>query len=179
MELRETRLGGEVVYRGKIVNVRMDRAALPDGREVTREVIEHPGGVAVAAVTDNGEILTVRQFRYPMQEITRELPAGKLEPGEDPADCGRRELREETGYDCAVFEPLGVIFPSPGCYGEKLFLYLARELTYVGQSLDTDEFLAVESFPLADLMRQIMNNEIKDSKTIIGIMMTHQILSRA
>ncbi len=176
MELKETRLGGETVYRGKIVNVRMDNVSLPDGREVTREVIEHPGGVAVVALTAQNEVLTVRQFRYPMMEVTLELPAGKLEPGEDPAACGLRELREETGYECAAFEPLGVVYPSPGCYGEKLYLFLARELTYVGQRLDDGEFLTAEAIPLETLVGQIMTNDIKDGKTIIGLMMTKRKL---
>ena len=172
MELRETCLEKRTVYRGRIVSLRDDRVMLPDGREARREVVEHSGGVAVVALTDTFDVLTIRQFRYPVTEVIREIPAGKLEPGEDPAACGLRELREETGYTCARFEPLGVIYPSPGVYGEKLHLFLARDLTYIGQKLDDGEFLTVEPLQLDILFHDIISNKIKDAKTIIGIMMT-------
>ena len=178
MELRETRLDGHTLYHGHIVNVRMDRVSLPDGRETTREVVEHPGGVAVVAIDDKDFVLTVRQFRYPFMEITREIPAGKLEIGEDPAECGRRELREETGYACSRLEALGVIYPSPGCYGEKLHLFLARDLSFKGQCLDREEFLTVELLSMEQLMDQILSNEIKDGKTIAGLMLARERLKR-
>lgn len=174
MDLRETPLENRIVFRGRIVTVRDDRVALPDGREARREVVEHPGGVAVVAVTDALDVLTVRQFRYPMGEILREIPAGKLEPGEDPAACGLRELREETGYLSADFEPLGVLYPSPGVYGEKMYLFLARDLTFVGQQLDDGEFLTVEALPFGTLTDMILSNEIKDAKTIAGVMMARE-----
>ncbi|MDR3207557.1 MAG: NUDIX hydrolase [Oscillospiraceae bacterium] len=170
MDLFETKLDGRLVYQGRIVNVREDRVRLPDGRVAAREVVEHSGGVGIVALTDEGDVLMVRQFRYPMGEIVREIPAGKLEPGEDPAACAARELREETGYTCARLDSLGVTYPSPGCYGEKLYLFLARTLTYVGQALDDQEFLVVESLPLDALVAQIMSGEIKDGKTIIGVL---------
>jgi len=176
--LREARLDGQTLYRGKIVNVRVDSVALPDGRTATREVVEHPGGVAVVAVTDAGEVFTVRQYRYPFGEVTREIPAGKLEPGEDPLACALRELREETGYVCGRMEPLGVIYASPGVYTEKLHLYLALDLTFVGQKLDDGEFLHVESTPLQELVSQAASNEIKDAKTIIGIMLAQGRIGR-
>jgi ADP-ribose pyrophosphatase len=168
LNLIETKLDGQLVYQGRIINVRRDRVRLPDGREAAREVVEHSGGVGVVALTHTGEVLIVRQFRYPMGEVVREIPAGKLEPGEEPAVCAARELREETGYVCARLESLGVTYPSPGCYGEKLHLYLARDLTYVGQALDDQEFLEVEPLSLDALVEQILSGEIKDGKTIIG-----------
>ena len=174
MNLRETCLDSKTVFRGRIVNVRDDRVSLPDGREARREVIEHPGGVAVVALTDNCEVLIVRQFRYPHMEIMCEIPAGKLEPGEDPAECGRRELREETGFVCEHFEPLGTLYPSPGCYAEILYLFLARTLTFAGQNLDDEEFLTVEMCPMETLIDRVMSNEIKDAKTIAGLMMARE-----
>ena len=97
MNLTETPLSQEYKYKGRIINLRVDEARLPNGAKATREVIEHPGGVCVAALTDEGELLFVRQFRYPYQEVIPEIPAGKLTPGEDPLECGKRELQEETG----------------------------------------------------------------------------------
>ena len=174
MHLHETRLDSQTLYRGKIVNVRMDRISLPDGREATREVVEHPGGVAVVALTEEGNVLMVRQFRYPFGEVTQEIPAGKLEPGEDPAVSALRELREETGFISARLEPLGEIYASPGVYGEKLHLFLAEELSFLGQCLDDEEFLSVESVPLHELINRAVRNEIKDAKTVVGIMLTRE-----
>ena len=176
MDFVETRVGGETLYRGKIVNVRLDRVALPDGREATREVVEHPGGVAIVALTDDGSVLTVRQFRYPIGEVIQEIPAGKLEYGENPAECAARELREETGYVAARIEPLGVIYASPGVYGERLHLYFARGLSFAGQHLDDGEFLAVEPVPLEELVCRAVRNEIKDAKTITGLMLARERL---
>ncbi len=176
MELTERRISGETLFRGRIVNVREDRVLLPDGKEALREVIEHPGGVAVLALTDDLKVATVRQFRYPMGEILREIPAGKLEPGEDPADCGRRELREETGFVCSQYEPLGVTYPSPGCYGEKLHLFLARGLTACEACPDEDEWLSAELVPLEELVSDILQNKIRDGKTIIAVLLAKQKL---
>ena len=178
MDLLETCLEKNTVFHGRIVTLRDDRVVLPDGREAWREVVEHPGGVAVAAVTDDLRVLTVRQFRYPMGEVIREIPAGKLEPGESPAACGLRELREETGFHSARFEPLGLIYPSPGIYGEKMHLFLARDLTFAGQRLDDGEFLTVEALPLDMLIGMILSNEIKDAKTVIGLMMAREHLQK-
>ena len=107
MNLTETPLSQEYKYKGRIINLRVDEARLPNGAKATREVIEHPGGVCVAALTDEGELLFVRQFRYPYQEVIPEIPAGKLTPGEDPLECGKRELQEETGAAAAQYEFLG------------------------------------------------------------------------
>ena len=177
IDLRETRIDGKPVYQGKIVNVRLDRVSLPDGSEATREVVEHPGGVAVVALTGTGEVLTVRQFRYPFGEITQEIPAGKLEKGEEPANCALRELREETGYDANHLFRLGTIYASPGIFGEKLHLFLATGLSFSGQQLDKGEFLSVESTPLVTLIRRAANNDIKDAKTIVGLMLAREHLS--
>lgn len=176
MELRETRLGGEVLFRGRIVNVREDSVSLPDGREARREVVEHPGGVAVVALTGDGRVVAVRQYRYPMGEISLEIPAGKLEPGEEPAACGRRELLEETGYVSGRFESLGVIYPSPGYCAEKLYLFLATELAQMGARPDEDEWLEVAHVPFSEMVGGILSNEVRDAKTIAGVLIAERRL---
>ena len=123
MELKEEMVSQETVYQGIIVNVRRDKAKLPDGRLTNREVVEHPGGVAIFAMDDQDRVAMVRQYRYPMGEIVLELPAGKLEKGEDPRDSGLRELREETGLLPGVFESMGVSYSSPGILAERIYLY--------------------------------------------------------
>ncbi|MDR1158028.1 MAG: NUDIX hydrolase [Oscillospiraceae bacterium] len=179
MDLRETPLGGEILYRGKIVDVRVDRVALPDGKEATREVVVHPGGVAVVAVTRDRRVVAVRQYRYPMGEVLLEIPAGKLEPGEDPADGGRRELLEETGYTPGRYEPLGVLYPTPGYCQEKLHLFLATDLTQAGANPDEDEWLEVVHVPLDEMMARILDGRVRDAKTIAGVLMARGRLSDA
>ncbi|MDR0380989.1 MAG: NUDIX hydrolase [Oscillospiraceae bacterium] len=177
MDLRETPLGGETLYRGKIVNVRVDRVRLPDGKEATREVVEHPGGVAVVAVTRDRRVAAVRQYRYPMGETLLEIPAGKLEPGEDPADCGRRELLEETGYVPGRYEALGVLYPTPGYCREKLYLFLATDLTQAGARPDEDEWLEVVHVPLDEMAARVLDGRVRDAKTVAGVLMARDRLS--
>jgi len=132
MDLEEKRVDGKGVYSGVVINVRVDTILLPDGRQAKREVAEHSGGVAVLALDEKEEVIMVRQWRYPVGRALLEIPAGKLNRGEDPRACGLRELREETGFIPASFEPLGMIYPSPGYSDEILYLYLARELRFAG-----------------------------------------------
>ena len=139
---------------------------LPNQTTALREVIEHPGGVCVAAITDNDEVLMVRQFRYPYSEVILEIPAGKRDSAdEDPFECGKRELREETGATASNFIPLGELYPSPGYCGEIIWLYAASGLTFGEQDTDEDEFLEVEKIPLEKAVDMIMKGEIKDAKT--------------
>jgi len=163
----------EYKYKGKIVNLRVDDALLPDGSTAKREVVEHPGGVCIAALTDKNELLFVEQFRYPYFEIVPELPAGKLEYGEDPFEAGKRELREETGAVADEYEELGKLYPTPGYCGEIIHMYLARSLHFGSQELDEDEFLEVKRIPLKEAFKMVMNNEIRDSKTQVGIVKTY------
>ena len=159
----------DYIYKGKIVNLRVDDALLPNGTTAKREVVEHPGGVCVAALTDNNELMFVEQFRYPYFEVVLELPAGKLEYGEDPFEAGKRELREETGATASEYEDLGKLYPTPGYCGEIIHMYLAKNLSFGEQDLDSDEFLEVKKIPLEKAFRMVMNNEIRDSKTQVGI----------
>lgn len=170
MNLIEKPLEQTYPYRGKIVNLRVDQAELPNGRTATREVIEHPGGVCIAALTERNELLFVRQFRYPYQEVIPEIPAGKLSPGEDPLECGKRELKEETGAAAANYTFLGKLYPSPGYCGEIIYMYMATGLTYGEMNPDEDEFLEVEKIPLEEAVRQILDGTITDAKTQAAVL---------
>lgn len=169
MDLTEKPVKQDYIYKGKIVNLRVDDALLPNGTTAKREVVEHPGGVCVAALTDNNELMFVEQFRYPYFEVVLELPAGKLEYGEDPFEAGKRELREETGATASEYEDLGKLYPTPGYCGEIIHMYLAKNLSFGEQDLDSDEFLEVKKIPLEKAFQMVMNNEIRDSKTQVGI----------
>ena len=170
MNLNEQPMYADSKYRGRIINLRVDTALLPNGSSATREVVEHPGGVCVAALTEDGCLLFVRQFRYPYQKVLLELPAGKLDPGEDPLEAGKRELREETGAEAARYESLGELYPSPGYCGEIIHLYAATGLTFGQMSPDEDEFLEVEKIPLEEAARMVLDNEIADAKTQAAVL---------
>lgn len=165
MNLCEKTLSQEYQFKGRIINLRVDNAELPNGQTATREVIEHPGGVCIAALSDNDELYVVRQFRYPYGEVITELPAGKREVGEDPELCGRRELTEETGMIAKKFISMGELYPTPGYCGEIIYLYLATELEKGEMHPDEDEFLEVEKIPLDTLVEMVLSGEIKDAKT--------------
>lgn len=172
MDLTEKRLGRKEIFQGHIVNVHIDTVELPNGAEATREVVDHPGGVAVLALDGENNVLTVTQYRYPFGTTLVELPAGKLDhPGEDTAAAGLRELKEETGAVPGRYELLGKILPSPGCYGEILYLYLAQDLHMEEQHLDEDEFLNVERVPFDEMVRRCMEGEIQDAKTVAAVLM--------
>ncbi|MDD6728172.1 MAG: HAD-IA family hydrolase [Eubacteriales bacterium] len=159
----------EGIYSGTIITVHNDEVMLVDGDKAYREVVDHPGGVAIVGLTEDNEILLVRQFRYPYKETILELPAGKLEKGEDPREAGIREFKEECGAEAEKFESLGEIYPTPGYCGEIIRLFYAEGLTYGEQHLDVDEFLDVVKMPVKECISKIMNGEIKDAKTIAGI----------
>lgn len=163
------------VFKGRIVNVRNDDAQLSNGKIVSREVVEHRGGVGILPITAQGEVLLVKQYRYPYEELLLEIPAGKLEPGETPFETGVRELQEETGMNAARYFDLGIDYPSPGYCNEKIHLYAADGLTEIGQRLDEGEFLNVLSVPLTEALTMIYNGEMKDSKTVIALMKYHEM----
>lgn len=159
-------------YHGIIVNVTMDMIELPNGQRSMREVVEHPGGVCVVALDEEDMVTVVRQFRFPMKKHLLELPAGKLEPGEEPFPAAVRELSEETGLSAATWTDLGFIYTSPGFSTEKLYLYLATDLTQGQAHPDPNEFLDVEKRPLQELADMVMSGEIADGKTVAGILKT-------
>ena len=170
MELTEKTLSSEKIFDGRILRVRRDTVLLPNGHQSTREVVDHPGGVCVLALDDQERVLVVSQFRYPYGEVLRELPAGKLEYGEDPAQAAIRELREETGAVAGTFQPLGELYPSPGYCGEIIRMYLARDLSFGDTDPDEDEFLGLERVPFSQLVEQVLSGEIKDAKTIAAVL---------
>ena len=176
MDLTEKTLGKSYIYKGRIINMRVDDAMLPDGRTAKREVVEHPGGVCIAALTEQEELLFVEQFRYPYSEVVLELPAGKLEYGEDPLEAGKRELQEETGAAAKDYRSLGNLYPTPGYCGEIIHLYLATDLTFSAQHPDDDEFLELRRIPLEKAFQMVMENKIADAKTQVGILKTYQLV---
>ncbi len=168
MNLTETTLKKTYGFIGKLLKLRVDDIRLPDGNPATREVVEHPGGVGVLPLTDEGEVLLVQQFRYPYGEILTEIPAGKRDPGEEPLVTGRRELEEETGMVADSMTPLGVVYPSPGYTDEKIVLYLATGLHATAAHTDEDEFLQVLKMPLDELVQRVLAGEITDAKTQVA-----------
>ena len=176
MEYFEKRIDGEIKYKGVIVTVRLDQAELHNGRRVKREVVEHPGGVTILPVDEDLNCYMVRQFRYPFGKMLLEAPAGKLEYGEDPMECGMRELSEETGLSAEEWTDLGDCRTSPGYSTEVLHIYMARGLHQGASHPDEGEFVNVEKIPLQTLLDQVMAGEIDDGKTIIAILKAAKLL---
>jgi ADP-ribose pyrophosphatase len=177
MEHFEKQITSEIKYSGRIVTVRNDTAELINGHIVKREVVEHSGGVAVVPVDEDGLVIAVRQFRYPFMQELLEIPAGKLEAGEEPAACAKRELSEETGYKASELVCLGKIYPSPGYCTETLFLFLALGLVPGEAHPDADELLSIEKLPLGSFSEKIMSGEICDAKTVAGILKAQNYLN--
>lgn len=165
MELKETQLTTTPRYHGVIVDVRTDTVRLPDGRESVREVVTHPGGVAILPLDDEGWVYLVRQYRYPIGRELLEVPAGKLEPGEDPRLAALRELEEEVGVIPDKLEYLGGHYASPGIATEIIRLYLATGLKRGTLHPDQDEFLNVERLKFTDLLDMALKDELMDAKT--------------
>lgn len=169
-KLLETKLSSEMVYRGKILNLRVDTVQLPGGEESKREVVEYVGAVAIVALTKDKEVLMVRQYRYPVQEELLEIPAGKLEPGENPLECAQRELLEETGARAKIWRELYGFYSTPGFSTEKMYVFLAMDLSFEDQQLDDDEFVELEKMSLNSAIELIRNGQIKDAKSIVGLL---------
>lgn len=177
MELSEKTLSSKSVYDGKILHITLDEIELPDGRHSKREVVNHQGGVAVAALDENNNLLFVKQFRYPYKEVVLELPAGKLEKGASPLDNGRRELFEETGAVGYSYISLGQVYPSPGYTSEIIHLYACKIESLGENQLDEGEFLNVEKIPLDTAVEMVLNNQIPDAKSQIAVLKTAMLLS--
>ncbi|MGN0148656.1 MAG: NUDIX domain-containing protein [Clostridia bacterium] len=178
MNFEEKTISSESIYDGKIIKVRKEKVELPDGKTASRELIAHPGGVGVIAVDDEGKVFMVSQYRIAAKSMMLEIPAGKLEYGEDPLECGKRELIEETGYKAEEFIHLGAYYATPGYCEEVLNIYLAKGLEFVGQHLDEGEFLNVSRHSLDELYEMVMNNEIYDAKTAVAILKAKAILDK-
>ena len=172
-------LRSEKKYTGKIFDLIVDEIEYPSGNKSVREVASHPGGAVVVPLFPNNDVMLVRQFRYPVQKYVYELPAGKLNFGEDPAICARRELEEETGWTTETLRPLATIYTTPGFCNERLHLYLATELkkSELGQQLEEGEAsLTVEMIALSGVIAMIENGEIVDGKTICGVLLAERVL---
>lgn len=171
MEMREKTLSQEYHFKGHIMAARLDQVELPNGHTAAREVCEHLGGVGVLPIDKDGNIILVRQYRYPYDEIMLEIPAGKLDHGddEDAADCGLRELKEETGCTAGRIVPLGCIYPSPGFLTEVVHLFAVLDLTDGEMQPDEDEFVEVVRLPIAEVEAMAERNEIRDAKTLVAL----------
>lgn len=169
MNLEERKLSSESIFDGVVLHVRRDEVTLPNGREAVREYVHHIGAVAILPLTDEGEVILERQFRYPYGDVLVEIPAGKLNsPEEDPRKAALRELREETGAVAADLTYLGDFYGSPAILDERIRLYLATGLTFTEQQTDEDEFLEVFRMPLAALVDEIMSGNLPDGKTQVA-----------
>ena len=176
MELTEKTLSRRDIFEGKVVSLHVDTVELPDGTTSIREVVEHVDGVAVLALDENNNVLTVTQYRYVFAKPMLELPAGKLDGGEEPRIGALRELKEETGAVPDTLESLGHIVLSPGCFGETLHLFLARGLHMGQQHLDEGEFLNVERIPFDELYRRCMDGDVDDAKTVTAVLKAKLLL---
>lgn len=178
MDLTERMVEHTTPYKGVIVDVELDKAELPNGRVARREVVDHPGGVAAIPLNADGTVTVVRQYRYPMGRVLTEIPAGKLERGEEPRAGILRELHEEIGAQVGELIDLGCVYPSPGFCREVLHLYLARDLTYGACAPDEDEFLEVVRIPFDTLVQQVMDGTLRDGKTVAAVLKAKVLLER-
>lgn len=177
MEMIEKRIDRKDVFEGHVFKVYLDKAEIADGSIRPREVVEHDGGVAVVAVDDDNGIYIVRQFRYAVGKVMLEIPAGKLEKGEDPLSAAKRELSEETGFTAKEWTNLGEMYPTPGYCSEKLYVFLARGLTAGEMHLDDGEILTAEKMELSEAVKMIMNCEISDAKTVFGVLKADKLIN--
>ena len=176
--LTETTLSSEIMAQGKMLTVRYDQALLPNGTTSGREYVIHPGAVVVIALTDQGEVVLERQFRYPLKQVFIELPAGKIDPGEPVLTTGQRELLEETGYTASEWIKLGIQHPCIGYSNEVIHIYLALGLQLGAHQRDIDEAMDVFCWPFAQVMQAIEAGEITDSKTMSAMLLAERYLRK-
>ena len=177
--LEETELSSEVKYDGALLHIRRDTVRLPNGKTATREYNIHYGAVCIIPLLENGDVLLERQYRYPLREVITEIPAGKLDaPDEDPLEAATRELREETGATAADWHALGLFCPTGADSTERIYMYLARGLTFGARELDEDEFLNVFRMTLDELVDKVLAGEIPDAKTQAAALRAKLMLER-
>lgn len=170
-KLTEKYLNSKKVFDGKLLKVYSDEVELPNGKSASREIIRHPGAVAVVPMLDDGRVVMVRQYRYPIGDTLLEIPAGKLDAGEKPEECAVRELAEETGYVARVLKKLTAIVTTPGFTDEVIHIYLAKELEMTEQHTDEDEFINIEIYSKEELRVMIDNGTLSDAKTLVGLLL--------
>ena len=177
--LTEVQTDSQVIFDGVILHVRKDTVRLPNGNPATREVIRHVGAVGVIPITDDGKVIIEKQFRYPLNRVVTEIPAGKLDSfTEDRLSAAKRELEEETGYTAKEWIPLGDYIPTCAYCDERITLYLARGLSLGQRHLDEDEFLNFEAVPLETLLEQVMDGTITDGKTQVAVLKAARLLEK-
>lgn len=174
--LREIGLASEEVFAGRLLRVKRDTVRLPDGKQATREFVTHPGAVVMIAELPNGKLLFERQFRYPLDRVFLELPAGKIHPGEDILLTARRELQEETGFVAEQWHYLGMIHPCIGYSDERIEIFFARGLSHVGHALDDGEFLEVHELDLAEAIAAVRDGRLTDGKSVAGLLWAERVL---
>lgn len=176
MDFFEATVNTQYIFSGKILKLRLDEVELPDGKYSTREIVEHPGAVAIIPIDEDKNVIMVRQYRKPVEEVLLEIPAGKLEANEDVHTCAQRELLEETGYKAEKMIHIMEFYTTPGFSNEKMSLFLALGLEAAESKADEDEFIKREKIPLDKAIEMIKNGEIKDAKTIVGLLLSHLFL---
>ena len=177
--LAEIKTGSEEIFDGIILHVFKDTVQLPNGKEATREVIRHVGAVGVIPITDDGKVIIERQFRYPLNRVVTEIPAGKLDSfTEDRLSAAKRELEEETGYTANEWIELGDFIPTCAYCDERITLYLAKGLALGQRHLDEDEFLNFEAVPLETLIKDVMEGRITDGKTQVAILKAARLMGK-
>lgn len=177
MELFEKKINSRQIFDGVVVKLFVDDVELPDGKKAIREIVRHPGAVCVIPVDEDENVIMIKQFRYPFSEVLLEVPAGKLEPNEDPLEAVKRELEEESGVNAESVEYIGTMYTTVAILDEKIHMYLATGLTYKNAHPDDGEFLEVVKIPLKTLVEMVMDGKIPDSKTQIAILKAEKILA--
>jgi len=178
MEYYEKTIDRKPVFKGNIIDVEVLTVELPNGRIATRDIVRHGGAAVIVPVTDKGEVILVRQYRKPYDKVFIEIPAGKLEKGEDPKICAERELKEETGYTAGKLEKILTLSPAPAYTDEVLHVYLATELTKGDADPDEDEFITAEVYPMEEALKMIKDGVITDAKTIAGLLFAARLLNK-
>jgi ADP-ribose pyrophosphatase len=176
MNFEEKTIASEHIYQGNVISVGKLTVTLPNGKEATRDLVTHPGASVVIPVSDDGCLYMVRQYRKPIEMESLEIPAGKLDKGEDPAVCAKRELKEETGLDAEEIKHILSVHSTPGFCNEVLHMYVAQGLKEGEACADEDEFISSEKIPVDELIDKVLKHEITDAKTIIGILLADKIL---
>lgn len=176
MILKEKTISSDRIYTGKVISVKVDTVEVENKGYQKREIVEHPGAVGIVAINDNNEVILIKQFRKSIEKVIWEIPAGKLEPGENPKECAIRELKEETGYEAENLKLIHKFYTSSGFSNQKIYIFLATGLIDGESKLDEDESLEVYNINLEEAYNMIIKNEIEDAKTSIGILLAKELI---
>jgi ADP-ribose pyrophosphatase len=176
MDYYEKTIDEKHIYKGNVIDISTQTVILPNGKKATRDIVKHPGAAVIIPISTNREIYLVEQYRKPIDRITLEIPAGKLDEGEEPIICAKRELKEETGLESKNIKHVASIHSTPGFSNEILHLFVATELTEGKSNADEDEFISSVKIPIEKALKMVLDGEITDSKTIIGVLLSDKIV---